>query len=147
MRLLLQKVSEASVSVDAEVIGTIGNGYLLFLAILQGDTSAQAELLAQKVIKTRLFTGADGTINDRSIIDIGGEILVVSQFTLAGRLEKGNRPDYSQAMPPDDARVLYEYFIRKLEQLGVQKVENGEFGAHMEVSLINDGPVTLFLER
>jgi D-tyrosyl-tRNA(Tyr) deacylase len=147
MRLLLQKVTEASVSVDTEIIGQIGEGYLLFLGILRGDTSAQAELLAQKIVNVRLFDGKDGKINDQSIIDISGNILVVSQFTLAGRLEKGNRPDYSQAAPPEDAKVLYEYFIRKLEQLGVLNVENGEFGAHMDVSLINDGPVTLIIER
>ena len=147
MRLLLQKVTEASVSVDTEIIGQIGEGYLLFLGILRGDTSAQAELLAQKIVNVRLFDGKDGKINDQSIIDISGNILVVSQFTLAGRLEKGNRPDYSQAAPPEDAKVLYEYFIRKLEQLGVLNVENGELGAHMDVSLINDGPVTLIIER
>ncbi len=147
MRLLLQKVTEASVTVDGEVIGQIEQGYLLFLGILRGDTSAQAELLAEKVAKLRLFDSAEGKINDQSIIDISGDILVVSQFTLAGRLEKGNRPDYSQAAPPEDAKVLYEYFIRKLEQMGVQKVESGEFGAYMGVSLVNDGPVTLIIER
>ena len=158
MKILLQKVTEASVSVDGEVVGQIGQGYLLFLGIISGDTAAQAELLAEKIVKARLFDGPDGPpdpngivqagkINDQSVADISGEILVVSQFTLAGRLEKGNRPDYSQAAPPEDARVLYEYFIRKLETLGITKVESGEFGAYMNVSLTNDGPVTLILER
>lgn len=147
MRLLLQKVSKASVTVGSETVGQIDKGYLLFLGILRGDTSAQAELLAEKITKVRLFDSEDGKINDQSIIDIDGSILVVSQFTLAGRLEKGNRPDYSQSAPPEDAKVLYEYFIRKLETLGVQKVESGEFGAYMDVSLVNDGPVTLILER
>ena len=147
MRLILQKVTEASVSVDGEIVGQIDAGYLLFLGILHGDTAAQAELIAEKIVKTRLFDSADGKINDQSILDTGGSILVVSQFTLAGRLEKGNRPDYSQAESPDAAKVLYEYFIRKLEQLGVAKVESGEFGAYMVVTLKNDGPVTLILER
>ena len=86
-------------------------------------------------------------MNDRSILDIGGEILVVSQFTLAGTLQKGNRPDYSGAAAPDDAKVLYEYFIKKLKELGVETVEAGVFGAYMDVSLKNDGPVTLILDR
>lgn len=147
MRIVLQKVSEASVTVDGEVIGQIKQGYLLFLGILEGDTSAQAELLAEKIVKLRLFDGENGKINDQSILDICGEILVVSQFTLAGRTEKGNRPDYTLAADPDSARQLYEYFIRKLESFGVQRVETGEFGAMMDVWLRNDGPVTLILER
>lgn len=147
MKVLLQKVTEASVTVDNEIVGHIQAGYLLFIGILRGDTSAQAELIAEKIVKIRLFDGVNGKINDQSILDTGGSLLVVSQFTLAGRLEKGNRPDYSQAAPPEDAKVLYEYFIRKLEQLGVQNVESGEFGAYMEVQLVNDGPVTLMLER
>lgn len=147
MKLLLQRVSEASVLVDDETIGSISKGYLLFLGVLQGDTSAQAQLLAEKVVKLRLFDGNDGKINDQSIVDINGEILVVSQFTLAGSTEKGNRPDFTMAAPPDEAKVLYDYFVKKLEELGVQKVETGEFGAYMDVRLANDGPVTLILER
>ncbi|MDA0375885.1 MAG: D-aminoacyl-tRNA deacylase [bacterium] len=147
MKVLLQKVTTASVTVDSELVGQIGVGYLLFIGIVRGDTSAQAELIAEKIVKIRLFDGPDGKINDTSILDAEGSILVISQFTLAGRLEKGNRPDYSQAALPEDAKVLYEYFIRKLEQLGVEKVESGEFGAYMEVSLVNDGPVTLIVEK
>lgn len=147
MKVLLQKVTQARVIAEDEIVGQIDAGYLLFIGILRGDTSAQAELIAEKIVKIRLFDGPDRKMNDQSILDTGGSILVVSQFTLAGRLEKGNRPDYSQAAPPEDAKVLYEYFIRKLEQLGVEKVESGEFGAYMEVSLVNDGPVTLILEK
>jgi len=147
MKVLLQKVTQARVIAEDEIIGQISVGYLLFIGIVRGDTSAQAELIAEKIVKTRLFDSEEGKINDQSILDTGGSILVVSQFTLAGRLEKGNRPDYSQAAPPEDAKVLYEYFIRKLEQLGVEKVESGEFGAMMEVALVNDGPVTLILEK
>lgn len=147
MKLVLQRVLQASVSVDSEIIGQIGNGYLIFLGVMQGDTSAQAQLLAEKVVKLRLFDGENGKINDRSVLDIDGEILVVSQFTLAGRLEKGNRPDYTQAAPPDEAEKLYEYFIGKLKELGVRHVPSGKFGAMMAVSLVNDGPVTLIMER
>ncbi|MCA9370938.1 MAG: D-tyrosyl-tRNA(Tyr) deacylase [Candidatus Peregrinibacteria bacterium] len=147
MRILLQKVTDASVAVHGDIVGQIGIGYLLFLGVLHGDTSAQAELLAEKIVKLRLFDGEDGKINDRSILDTNGEILVVSQFTLAGRTEKGNRPDYTQAADPESAGKLYEYFVRKLESLGVQRVETGEFGAHMDVMLHNDGPVTLILEK
>ncbi len=146
MKLILQRVSEASVSVDSEVVSSITRGYLLFLGILQGDTAAQAELLAQKVLKLRLFDNPNGKINDLSIQDISGAILVVSQFTLVGRTEKGSRPDYTQAADPDSAKKLYNYFIQKLESAGVH-VESGSFGAHMDVSLINDGPVTLLLEK
>lgn len=147
MKVVLQKVQVASVTVDGSVVGSIGQGYLLLLGVMQGDTSAQAELLAQKISSVRLFDGEDGKINDQSILDIGGSILVVSQFTLAGRLEKGNRPDYTQAAPPEDAEKLYEYFIGKLRELGVEHVESGTFGAMMDVRLTNDGPVTLILER
>lgn len=147
MKVVLQRVQSASVVIDAQKSAEIGVGYVLFLGILQGDTSAQAQLLAEKIVKLRLFTGADGKINDRSILDIDGDILVVSQFTLAGRTEKGNRPDFTAAAPPDEAVVLYEYFVDKLRQLGVQSVQTGEFGADMQVSLNNDGPCTLILER
>ena len=147
MRLLLQRVTEASVTVDSEIVGQIGKGYLLFLGVMHGDTAAHAKLLAEKIIKLRLFDGEGGKINDRSILDREGDILVVSQFTLAGRVEKGNRPDYTQAAPPDEAETLYEYFIDTLKKLGVKTVESGTFGASMNVKLQNDGPVTLIIER
>ena len=147
MSMVLEKVAEAAVSVDGETVGSIGEGYLLLFGVLRGDTAAQAQLLAEKIVKLRLFDGENGKINDRSVLDAGGGILVVSQFTLAGNTEKGNRPDYTAAAPPDEARMLYEYFIGKLRELGVARVEAGEFGAHMDVSLRNDGPVTLILEK
>lgn len=147
MKIVLQKVTEASVKVDGDAIGTIARGYVLLFGVVAGDTAAQAELLAEKIVKLRLFDGENGKINDQSILDTNGEILVVSQFTLAGRTEKGNRPDYTQAAPPDEARLLYDYFVRKLESLGVSRVETGEFGAMMELTLINDGPVTLVLSK
>lgn len=147
MRIVLQKVKEASVTVDESVVGSIAQGYLIFLGVVHGDTAAQAELLAEKIVKLRLFDSDAGKINDQSILDIDGSILVVSQFTLAGRFEKGNRPDYTHAEDPDQAKKLYEYFIEKLREFGVSKVESGTFGAMMEVKLVNDGPVTLVLER
>lgn len=147
MKVILQKVTEASVTVDDELISSIGNGYVLFFGVLHGDTAAQAELLAQKIVKLRLFDGPEGKINDKSILDTEGQILVVSQFTLAGRTEKGNRPDYCAAEDPKSAEKLYEYFVSKLQALGVTAVEKGKFGAYMDVALRNDGPVTLILER
>ena len=147
MRILLQKVQSALVSVDGVEVGSIGHGYLLFLGVMKGDMEAQAELLAQKISTLRLFDGPDQKINDRSLIDIGGSALVVSQFTLAGTTDKGNRPDYTGAEAPDRARILYERFVSALQKAGIAHVATGVFGAHMEVSLLNDGPVTLLLER
>jgi D-tyrosyl-tRNA(Tyr) deacylase len=147
MRIVLQRVKESSVSVDGSVIGSVGAGYLLFLCVMKGDTSLQAQWLAEKIVKLRLFDAPDGKVNDKSVLDCGGEILVVSQFTLAGDTAKGNRPDYTAAAGPDEAKILYEYFMKKLRELGVKKVEGGEFGAMMEVKIVNDGPVTLILEK
>jgi len=147
MRVLLQRVTEASVTVENEPIGSIRAGFVLFLGVLEGDTGDKALWLADKITKVRLFPGEDGKINDRSILDTGGGILVVSQFTLAGKTEKGNRPDYTAAAKPDVAEKLYDYFLECLRTHGVQNVACGRFGAHMEVRLLNDGPVTLILER
>ena len=147
MRILLQRVQEASVDIGEETVGAIGRGYLLFLGVVNGDTEEQARWLAEKIVKLRLFDGEDGRINDRSLLDIDGAALVVSQFTLAGRVEKGNRPDYTHAEAPEAARVLYERFIELLGQMGVQHLASGRFGAFMQVRLTNDGPVTLVLER
>ncbi|PIR48544.1 D-tyrosyl-tRNA(Tyr) deacylase [Candidatus Peregrinibacteria bacterium CG10_big_fil_rev_8_21_14_0_10_55_24] len=147
MRLLLQRVSSASVRVDGTIVGSIDRGYLLFLCVMEGDTEEQARWLAEKVTKLRLFDGADGTVNDRCLLDIGGGLLVVSQFTLAGRTEKGNRPDYTSAASPQQAQRLYEFFIACLHAAGIPRVEAGTFGALMAVELVNDGPVTLYMER
>lgn len=147
MRILLQKVTRASVHVAGEAVGTIGRGYLLFLCVLKGDTAEDAAFLAHKITSLRLWEGESGTINDRSILDVGGEILVVSQFTLAGESAKGNRPDYTAAADPETARKLYEQFQQLLRERGVAHVASGRFGAHMLVDLQNDGPVTLLLHR
>ncbi|HAI98089.1 TPA: D-tyrosyl-tRNA(Tyr) deacylase [Candidatus Peribacteria bacterium] len=147
MRVLLQRVSRASVSTDGKIVGSIDRGYVLLLGVLAGDTEAQADWLAEKISKLRLFDSADGKINDRSILDIEGSVLVVSQFTLAGDTRKGNRPDYTDAAPPAQAVPLYEHFIGKLRSCGIAAVQSGVFGAMMAVELVNDGPVTLMLER
>ena len=147
MRIVLQRVTSASVSVDNETIGSIGRGFMILLGMMEGDTEEQARWLAEKIVKLRVFDGEDGKINDRSIQDIGGEILVVSQFTLAGRTEKGNRPDYTKAAKPEIAEPLYEKYIDILKSLGIKYVAGGRFGADMAVELVNDGPVTLVLER
>lgn len=147
MRIVLQKVSQASVSVDDQSIAEIGTGYLLYVGIMQGDSDQQIQELTSKICSLRLFEGEDGKINDRSILDVHGDILVVSQFTLAGKTKKGNRPDYTAAEGPKRAEELYEQCIDQLRAHGVQRVEHGSFGAHMDVASINDGPVTLILER
>ncbi len=147
MRLLLQKVSQASVAVDTKEIARIGEGYLLFLGVMAGDTDEQAKWLAEKVSKLRLWDSPEGKINDRSLVDIGGSALAVSQFTLAGNTEKGNRPDYTAAAHPAVAEPLYERFCYFLSEAGVHDVQTGKFGAMMQVQLTNEGPVTLVMER
>lgn len=147
MRLLLQKVSQAAVSVNKSPVSCITRGYLLFLGVIKGDTEEEAKDLAEKVTRLRLFPGNDGKINDRSILEVQGEILVVSQFTLAGSVKKGNRPDYTSAAKPNNAETLYNTFVQHFRTLNVSNVETGVFGAPMEVTLTNDGPVTLFIEQ
>lgn len=147
MRLLLQRVSRASVMVDGETIGSIKKGYLLFIAVMQGDESSQAEWLARKIVNIRLFEGENGKTNDKTLRDVSGEVLVISQFTLAGNVENGNRPEFVAAAPPDIAEPLYRHFIEQLVSLGVKRVEEGRFGVHMDIELVNDGPVTLWFEK
>lgn len=141
MRALVQRVSEASVTVDGVVTGLIAKGLLVFLGIRHDDTDVQAEHLAGKVLRLRIFPDEESKMN-RSLGDISGELLVISQFTLYGDTRRGNRPSYSEAAPPEKARRLYEHFIKVCRETGV-KVETGVFQAHMDVHSINDGPVTL----
>jgi D-tyrosyl-tRNA(Tyr) deacylase len=147
MKVVLQKVSQASVAVDGAVIGSIGEGYMLLTGIMEGDGEDCVRWMAQKVVGLRLFPGADGKINDRSILEIGGEALVISQFTLAGVVEKGNRPDYTAAAKPEEAERLYLLFIEELKKAGIANVQHGKFRSTMSVSLVNEGPVTLVIER
>ncbi|MDR2647855.1 MAG: D-tyrosyl-tRNA(Tyr) deacylase [Oscillospiraceae bacterium] len=144
MKALLQRTARADVRVDAETVGAIGQGLLIFLGVQDGDTRTCADLLAAKVAKLRVFTDEAGKMN-RSLVDIGGDALVVSQFTLCADTRKGNRPSFAKAMPPNEANELYEYFTKQLLACGVRRTQQGVFGAHMEVSLLNDGPVTIWL--
>jgi D-tyrosyl-tRNA(Tyr) deacylase len=146
MIVLLQRVAKASVSVDGSQTGAIGRGLLLFVGIEQGDSSEEAEWLARKCTHLRVF----GDENDRmnhSLLDVAGEALVVSQFTLCGDTDTGNRPSFTRAAPPDHAEQLYHRFIDELDAYLDHPVAAGEFGAMMDVELINDGPVTFWVER
>lgn len=144
MRAVIQRVTEAQVTVGDNVVATIGNGLCVFLGIGKEDREINAQALADKIISLRIFEDDHGKMN-HSISNVGGELLVVSQFTLYGDCRKGNRPSFSSAAEPGKAVRLYEYFSRCLRDAGV-KVANGQFQAHMKVSLVNDGPVTFFLE-
>ena len=145
MRVVLQRVSSASVTIDGRVAGKIGRGLLLLQGIESADTAADGEWLAQKIAKLRIFPDDAGAMN-RSVVDIGGEILLVSQFTLHASTAKGTRPSFNAAARPEHARPLYENFIRQLEAVLGRPVQTGEFGAMMEVALVNDGPVTLIID-
>lgn len=144
MRAVIQRVCRASVTVDGEEIAAIGPGLLILVCAVKGDSNPQADYLAGKVAKLRIFADADGKTN-LSIGDIGGEALVVSQFTLAADWRKGNRPGFSKAAPPEDGEQLYKRFCEALAGQGVP-VKTGRFGAMMQVSLVNDGPFTLSLD-
>ncbi len=145
MRALVQRVKEASVKIDGEIVGSIGSGMLILLGVKNGDTEAEADFVADKCLGLRIFSDAEGKMN-LSADDIGGEFLVVSQFTLYGNAMKGKRPSYIDAARPEVSEPLYEYFVERLKSCG-RKVETGRFGADMQVSLINDGPVTIIIEK
>jgi D-tyrosyl-tRNA(Tyr) deacylase len=145
MRLVLQRVSSASVTVAGRETGAIGRGLLVLLGIEKGDTPGAGAWLARKLVAARLFPDDSGKLN-RNIREIGGRALVVSQFTLFGTLDKGTRPDFHRAAPPELARALYETFLGQLEAELGEPVARGEFGADMQVALVNDGPVTLILD-
>ena len=145
MKAVIQRVKHANVKVDGETVGSIGEGYLLLLGVYEGDTQRDADVLAQKTSDLRIFTDENDKMN-LSVKDIDGEILVVSQFTLCADVHKGNRPSFIESAKPDEADRLYQYFMKKLTDFGVRKVEHGIFGAHMEVSLLNNGPVTILYD-
>lgn len=144
MRALLQRVSEASVKVDGEVIGEIGQGLLILICAMEGDEDAKSAQLAAKISKLRIFKDEDGKMN-RSLIDVGGSALIVSQFTLAADTSRGNRPGFSYAARPEEGERLYELFKKDVKALGIPTA-CGQFGADMKVSLINDGPVTIWMD-
>ncbi len=144
MRALIQRVTNASVSVGGAVVGRSGPGLLILVCAMRRDGEAQADQLASKISKLRIFKDDNGKMN-RSILDVGGSALVVSQFTLAADTSRGNRPGFSEAASPEDGNRLYEYFARQIARLGVA-VETGQFGTDMAVELTNDGPTTIWLE-
>jgi D-tyrosyl-tRNA(Tyr) deacylase len=143
MRALIQRTTGAAVTVGDEVTGEIGPGFVVFVCAMRGDTEAQSAWLAGKIAKLRIFRDGEGRMN-RSVLDVGGSALVVSQFTLAAET-KGNRPGFSTAAAPADGERLYEHFMDQLRALGVP-VASGRFGAEMQVRLVNDGPVTIWLD-
>ena len=144
MRAVVQLAGKASVTVEDRIIGSIGRGLVVFLGVHKQDTIKDAHYLADKIANLRIFPDENGQMN-RSVLDVGGEVLVVSQFTLFGDCRKGRRPGYSSAAPPAKAKELYENFITSLAKLGL-KVATGEFQAMMDVALVNTGPVTLLLD-
>jgi len=144
MKAVVQRVSHASVTVEGQIVGEITDGLLVLLGAAQGDTQAQAELLAAKIAKLRVFCDDTGKMN-LSLLDINGSALVVSQFTLCADIKKGNRPAFTPAAPPAIAQDLVDYFCTCLCEQGVSNVQTGEFGAHMHVELLNDGPVTIVM--
>ena len=147
MRVVIQRVKSSTVTVNGEIIGQIGRGLNLLVGIADTDTDTELDWMARKCLELRLFPGeSDSSRWDKSLLDIQGEILVVSQFTLYGDCRKGRRPSFSRSASPDNAEVLFERFVAKLKQSGLF-VATGKFGAMMRVNIDNDGPVTLLLER
>ena len=145
MKAVIQRVTSASVTVDGRTTGEIGQGLLVLLGVEKGDDESNADWLAEKISGLRVFSDEEGRMNF-SVRDVGGALLVVSQFTLAGNCSKGKRPSFDTAAPPDEGRRLYEYFTDAVKRLGLP-VQTGVFQADMQVSLVNDGPVTFILER
>ncbi len=141
---LLQRVSSASVTVDGELVGEIGSGLLVLLGVARGDGEREADRLLERLLGYRVFDDGEGRMN-RSLLDTGGALLVVSQFTLVAETRKGTRPGFSSAAPPAEGQRLYEYFVAAA-RTRVAEVATGRFGAHMAVGLVNDGPVTFWLE-
>lgn len=144
MIAVLQRVSRASVVVDGETVGACNEGLCVLLGVAKGDTEADADALAAKIVGLRIFTDENGKMN-RSVVDIDGEMLVVSNFTLLASYKKGKRPDYMAAAAPDEANRLYEYFVARCRD-ELKEVGCGVFGAHMELNIVNDGPVTIVMD-
>ena len=147
MKALIQRVMEASVTIEGEKVAEIGRGYLVLFSVTHSDTEAMADEMARKTVALRIFEDEQGKTN-RSIVDVGGSVIVVSQFTLYADTEHGNRPGFSNAARPDLAEPLYERYVARMrEMLGPERVGTGRFGADMKVRLLNDGPFTIELEK
>jgi len=146
VKIVLQRVSRAEVRVEGEVVGRIGRGHMLLVGFGQGDGAAQIEWMAEKVLGLRVFADSEGKMN-LGLEEAGGDLLVVSQFTLYGDTAKGRRPSFVDAAPPAEAEALYDRFVDDLRKRTTRAVETGVFGAMMDVELVNEGPVTLILER
>lgn len=144
MKLVLQRVKNASVTIDGKIFSSISQGYLVLYGVEKNDTKAQADWLANKLSVFRCFSDENDKMN-LSIKDVNGEILIVSQFTLCAAVKKGTRPSFDSAMAPDSANEMYEYFVSKVKELGIP-IQTGVFGADMKVELLNDGPVTFIIE-
>lgn len=142
MRAVIQRAEESSVKINGETVGSAGRGYMILLGVKKGDGDEEARLLARKTAALRVFEDENGKMN-LSILDVGGEALVISQFTLLADYKKGNRPSFTESEEPQNAKRLYELFCSELKNCGIKRVETGVFGADMKVSLINDGPVTI----
>ena len=145
MKAVIQRVKYATVKVDNKIIGECKQGFMILLGVIDGDTENDADKLIKKIPVLRIFEDENGKMN-KSLLDIDGEILVVSQFTLAADCSHGRRPNFTASAPPAEAERLYEYFVSELKKAGVSSVETGRFGADMQVSLLNDGPVTIILD-
>lgn len=145
MKAVVQRVTASSVSVDGEIVGKIDKGLNVLLGVEEDDTKKDAEVLAAKIAKMRIFEDENEKMN-LSVLDVDGSVLVISQFTLCADIKKGNRPSFILAAKPDKATALYEYFSSQLKENGVKKVENGVFGADMAVEISNDGPVTIIMD-
>ena len=144
MKAVIQRVANAAVEVGGETVGKCGKGFMILLGVMQGDTKADADKLAKKIANLRIFEDENEKMN-LSALDIGAEMLVVSQFTLCADCSHGRRPSFTPAAPPKEANGLYEYFTSRLKEAGISHVENGVFGADMQVSLVNDGPEPIIL--
>lgn len=145
MRVLIQRVTSGKVLINNVLKSEISKGYVILLGVKEGDSGKEADLLAEKTVNLRVMSDEQDKMN-KSILDVGGEILVVSQFTLYADTSAGRRPSFVNAAKPDEAKRLYQYFIDRLKVMGVKSVQTGEFGAYMTVEIVNDGPVTIMLD-
>ena len=145
MKAVIQRVLQSDVKIDGRIAGEIGKGYMILLGVVDGDAKEDVDKLIKKIPVLRIFEDENGKMN-LSCLDVGGEILVISQFTLCADCSHGRRPSFTKSAPPSEANALYEYFVEGLKAAGIKNVQTGEFGADMKVSLINDGPVTIILD-